>query len=57
MRIKVIGGLKFLTSKVGSGKTPRGGSEIHSKSGVMLIRSQNVHFAGLRLDDVVFISG
>ena len=49
--------LKFLTSKVGSGKTPRGGSEIYSKSGVMLIRSQNVHFAGLRLDDVVFISG
>jgi len=48
--------LKFLTSKVGSGKTPRGGSEIYSKSGVMLIRSQNVHFAGLRLDDVVFIS-
>lgn len=47
--------LKYLVSKIGSGKTPKGGAEIYAKSGVMLLRSQNVHFDGLRLDDVVFI--
>lgn len=48
--------LKFFTLKIGSGKTPRGGSSIYSESGIMLLRSQNVHFKGLRLDDVVFVS-
>nr|WP_294864221.1 restriction endonuclease subunit S [uncultured Pseudogulbenkiania sp.] len=47
--------LKYLVSKIGSGKTPKGGAEVYAKSGVMLLRSQNVHFDGLRLDDVVFI--
>jgi len=47
--------VKHLTTKIGSGKTPRGGAEIYVDSGVMLFRSQNVHFDGLRLDDVVFI--
>jgi len=44
-----------LVSKIGSGKTPRGGSEIYSCEGVIFIRSQNVHFDGLHLDDVVYI--
>ncbi|AKB67592.1 restriction endonuclease subunit S [Methanosarcina mazei] len=51
----IISKLKHLTSKIGSGKTPRGGSEIYSDSGIVFLRSQNVHFDGLRLDDVVYI--
>ncbi|BAY94825.1 MULTISPECIES: restriction endonuclease subunit S [unclassified Tolypothrix] len=46
---------KFFVTKIGSGKTPKGGSEIYVDSGVMLIRSQNVYDDGLRLDDVVYI--
>ena len=47
--------LKYGVSKIGSGKTPSGGADVYQNSGVMLIRSQNVHFDGLRLDDVAFI--
>ncbi len=47
--------VKHLTNKIGSGKTPKGGAEVYVDSGVKLLRSQNVHFDGLRLDDVVFI--
>lgn len=47
--------LKYLTEKVGSGVTPRGGAEVYTEEGVKFIRSQNVYFDGLRLDDVVFI--
>jgi type I restriction enzyme S subunit len=44
--------LKDLTSKIGSGATPRGGSEVYVDEGPALIRSQNVydhefHWAGL----------
>jgi restriction endonuclease S subunit len=35
--------LKSLTSKIGSGATPRGGEAVYTSSGVTLIRSQNVH--------------
>ena len=48
--------LKHVTTHIGSGKTPRGGAEIYQLNGVLFIRSQNVHFEGLRLADVVFIS-
>lgn len=48
--------LKWLLSKIGSGKTPKGGGQIYSNSGVLFLRSQNVHFNGLRLDDVAYIS-
>ncbi|WP_278682850.1 restriction endonuclease subunit S [Paraclostridium bifermentans] len=47
---------KYLLSKIGSGKTPKGGSEVYQDKGVIFIRSQNVHNTGLRLDDVVYIS-
>ncbi len=47
--------LKYLTSKIGSGITPTGGSLIYQDEGIPIVRSQNVHFDGLRLDDVVFI--
>lgn len=46
---------KFVSTKIGSGKTPSGGAEVYVPDGVMLLRSQNVHFSGLRLDDVAFI--
>ena len=48
--------LKFQVNKVGSGVTPSGGAESYELEGIPLLRSQNVHFDGLRLDDVVFIS-
>ncbi len=47
--------VKNVVLKIGSGKTPKGGSEVYVDSGIMLIRSQNVHFDGLRLDDIAFI--
>ena len=36
--------------------TPRGGKSAYKESGITFIRSQNVHFDGLRLQDVVYIS-
>lgn len=47
--------LKYATDKIGSGKTPSGGASAYVREGVPLIRSQNVRFEGLTLDDVVFI--
>jgi type I restriction enzyme, S subunit len=35
--------LRDLTSKIGSGATPRGGSAVYLANGVTFIRSQNVH--------------
>jgi len=48
--------LKYLTSKIGSGVTPKGGAQVYQDDGIPLIRSQNIHFDCLKLDDVVFIS-
>lgn len=48
--------LNFITNYVGSGKTPKGGAEIYTNEGVMFLRSQNIHFDSLRLDDVVYIT-
>lgn len=45
-----------LTSKIGSGSTPRGGSKVYVSDGVPFLRSQNIWNDGVRLDDVVFIS-
>lgn len=47
--------LKFLATKIGSGKTPTGGAEAYVDTGVTFLRSQNIHIDGLRLDDVVHI--
>ncbi len=47
--------IRHLNKKVGSGVTPKGGAEVYTDEGVIFIRSQNVHFDGLRLDDVVKI--
>lgn len=44
------------TTKVGSGVTPRGGDKNYMKKGRPFIRSQNVGWGELILDDVAFIS-
>jgi type I restriction enzyme, S subunit len=44
-----------VASFIGSGVTPRGGSSVYKAAGVPFLRSQNVHFGGLRIDDVAFI--
>lgn len=44
-----------ITSKIGSGSTPRGGKSAYTKEGIPFLRSQNVYDDGLRLDDVAYI--
>ena len=44
--------LSSLFTKIGSGSTPAGGRKVYQDEGPMLIRSQNVHNDGLRLNDV-----
>lgn len=41
--------------KIGSGATPRGGQEVYGKSGIALIRSQNVYNNQFDYDGLVFI--
>ena len=48
--------LSFLTSKIGSGSTPTGGANVYVHEGVKFLRSQNVYFEGLNLNDVAFIT-
>ena len=48
--------LSSLFTKIGSGSTPAGGRKVYQDEGPMLIRSQNVHNDGLRLDDVAHFS-
>jgi type I restriction enzyme S subunit len=52
----VIERVKDVVAKITSGVTPDGGSASYLDSGIPLLRSQNVHFEGLRLDDVAYIS-
>ncbi len=48
--------LEQITTKIGSGSTPRGGKEVYVTNGVPFFRSQNIHDDGLKLDDVAYIS-
>lgn len=48
--------LSELTSKVGSGATPRGGRSSYPDHGTPLIRSQNVHFDGFTADGLAFLT-
>ena len=48
--------LREYVSKIGSGKTPRGGASSYQATGIPLIRSQNVLCGALNLNDVAFIS-
>lgn len=49
--------LGYLTNKIGSGKTPKGGAEVYVDEGVLFLRSQNVYDDGLRVQhgECVFI--
>ena len=41
--------------KIGSGATPRGGSEVYQATGISLIRSQNIYNDGFKRDGLAFI--
>lgn len=47
--------LKDITLKIGSGATPRGGSEAYHTEGVSLVRSLNVYDDGFREKDLAFL--
>ncbi|NLM06883.1 MAG: restriction endonuclease subunit S [Tissierellia bacterium] len=44
-----------ITSKIGSGATPRGGEEAYKSEGISLIRSMNVYDDGFLYDGLAFI--
>lgn len=48
--------IEDVTSKVGSGATPRGGSSVYIESGTAFIRSQNVYDHEFRVDGIVRIT-
>ena len=52
----IVGKVKYGVTKVGSGKTPKGGAEVYTTSGVVFLRSQNIYDDGLRLDTPYYIS-
>ncbi len=47
--------LKELTTKIGSGATPRGGQESYKSEGISLVRSMNVHDWKFRERNLAFI--
>lgn len=47
--------LKEVTTKIGSGATPRGGEQAYKESGISLIRSQNVYDFDFQPDGLAFI--
>lgn len=48
--------IKYVTEKIGSGVTPKGGAEVYETTGIPLLRSQNVYFDGFKLDNVAYIT-
>jgi len=47
--------LKSVTTKIGSGATPRGGEESYKTEGISLIRSLNVHDLGFKYAKLAFL--
>ena len=47
--------LKALTSKIGSGSTPRGGQTAYKAEGIPLVRSMNIHSTYIKYDGLAFI--
>ena len=47
--------IKYCVTKIGAGVTPTGGASVYKDSGVIFLRSQNIHNDGLRLEDVAYI--
>jgi type I restriction enzyme S subunit len=50
-----INSLKKLTSKIGSGSTPKGGKESYHSDGISLIRSLNIHDNEFKYKNLAFI--
>ncbi|UXK08300.1 restriction endonuclease subunit S [Shewanella putrefaciens] len=48
--------LKSITSKIGSGATPRGGSQVYQDNGTSFIRSQNVQDMHFSKNGLVFLN-
>lgn len=48
--------LKRMVSKIGSGVTPKGGSQVYQDTGIKFLRSQNIQNDRLDLDDIAYIS-
>jgi type I restriction enzyme S subunit len=44
-----------MCEKIGSGATPRGGSEVYQANGIALIRSQNIYNDGFKWDGLAFV--
>lgn len=49
--------LNKITSKIGSGATPKGGKESYKNEGISLIRSLNIHDNFFKEKDLAFIDG
>lgn len=47
--------LKNVTSKIGSGSTPKGGQTNYKVSGIPLVRSLNIHFDYIKYEGLAFI--
>ena len=47
--------LKDLSVKITNGTTPKGGSKVYAKKGIMFLRSQNIWKNKIDLDDVAYI--
>ncbi|MGV3580883.1 MAG: restriction endonuclease subunit S [Methylophilus sp.] len=47
--------LDLLTTKIGSGATPRGGEESYKAEGISLVRSMNVHDFGFKYAKLAFL--
>ena len=47
--------LDLLTTKIGSGATPRGGGESYKAEGISLVRSMNVHDFGFKYAKLAFL--
>ena len=48
--------MKDLTTKIGSGATPRGGSKVYISEGVSFVRSLNVHYDVFKYKDLAYIN-
>lgn len=48
--------IRDISIKVGSGATPRGGQTVYTNDGIIFLRSQNITFDGITLEDAAYIT-
>ena len=48
--------LEKISTRIGSGSTPKGGKNVYLETGVPFLRSQNIWNHGIKLEDIAFIS-